>query len=149
MRLRGKQRLDYYLGGLLIGLLRPVVPCLGWLLQRDHAPTVRGDICVIKVLGGGSLVIAYPALLGLRERYPDRELSLICGRAVVPFAETLGIFDRLLVVDDSDPVRLATGTAAAIRGAWRVDTVLDLEVYSRLSTVLSLLTARGTASAST
>jgi ADP-heptose:LPS heptosyltransferase len=101
---------------------------------------VGGRLCVFKLVGGGSLVIAFPALLGLRQRYPDVELSLLCTPAVVPFAETLGVFDRLIVIDDSRPLPLL-GTA--LGAAWRLlgtDTVIDLEVHSRLSTVFSLLT---------
>ena len=36
MKLVDKQRLDYYVGGSLIFLLRPVVAVLGQLLRRDH-----------------------------------------------------------------------------------------------------------------
>jgi ADP-heptose:LPS heptosyltransferase len=135
-----KQALDYYAGGLGILLLRPVVFALGRLLRRDHTLRVDGEICIQKLLGGGSLVLAFPALLGLRRRHPDATLSLLCSRDVAPFAETLGVFDRIRIVDDSSLPRLLTSAFAAWRGCRRADTVVDFEVHSRLSTIFSVAT---------
>src|SRR5262245_47517837 len=140
MNLRRKQRIDWVAGGVLIVLLRPVVLLLGWLLRRDHTLRLGRRVSVFKLLGGGSLVIAFPALLGLRQRHPDGELSLLCTPAVVPFAESLRIFDRLIVIDDSSLVRLLSTSLRAWRELLGTDTVIDLEVHSRLSTVFTLLT---------
>lgn len=140
MNLRRKQRIDWVLGGVLIVLLRPAVLLLGRLLRRDHSLRVGRRVAVFKLLGGGSLVIAFPALLGLRRRYPDGELSLLCTPAVAAFAETLHVFDRLILIDDSSAPRLLWTT---LRSWWQLlgtDTVIDLEVHSRLSTVFTLLT---------
>jgi ADP-heptose:LPS heptosyltransferase len=140
VNLRVKQRIDWVAGGILIALLRPAVVLLGRILRRDHALRVGPRVCVFKLVGGGSLVIAYPALLGLRQRYPTAELSLLCTPAVAPFAETLRVFDRLVVIDDSSLLRvLGTAFTAWLR-LLGTDTVIDLEVHSRLSTVYSLLT---------
>ena len=95
MNLQARKALDYYAGGLGMALLRPLVWLSGRLLRRDHTPEVRGSLCVVKMLGGGNLVIAYPALLGLRLRHPDATLSLITVREVRPFADSLGVFDRV------------------------------------------------------
>lgn len=141
MKLQTKKTVDYYLGGLLMALLKPWVWGLGLVMKRDHDLTVRGRLCVIKMLGGGSLVIAYPALLGLRRRYPETAISLITTREIQPFAETLGVFDRIDVIDDSTPLRtLWTGLRAWRRNVG-ADTTIDLEVYSRLTTILSTMTA--------
>jgi ADP-heptose:LPS heptosyltransferase len=139
VNLRVKQRLDWVVGGILIALLRPAVALLGRLLRRDHTLRVGPRVCVFKLLGGGSLMVAFPALLGLRERHPTTELSLLCTPAVVPFASTLRIFDRLIVIDDSSLPRLLASGLRAWRTLLRTDTVIDLEVYSRLSTVVTLL----------
>jgi ADP-heptose:LPS heptosyltransferase len=140
VNLRVKQRLDWVAGGILLALLRPAVSLLGRLLRRDHTLRVGGRVCVFKLVGGGSLVIAYPALLGLRRRYPTIELSLLCTPAVAPFAQTLRVFDRLIVIDDSSALRLLWTVLTAWVRLLGTDTVIDLEVHSRLSTVYSLLT---------
>lgn len=140
MTLREKKLLDYYLGGFLMAILKPVVWLLGRILRRDHDVTPRGEICFIKLLGAGSLVIAFPALLAIRNRYPHLPLSLITTRRIGPFAELLGIFERIHMVDDSSLTSLVWSGFRCLRRVFHVDTVVDLEVYSRLSTVLSTVT---------
>jgi ADP-heptose:LPS heptosyltransferase len=140
LNLHGKRRLDWVLGGTLIGLLRPAVLTLGRLAQRDHTLRLGARLCVFKLLGGGSLVVAFPALLGLRRRHPDVELTLLCTPSVALFARTLGVFDRMIVIDDSSVLRLLRTALSAWFRLLGTDTVVDLEVHSRLSTVYSLLT---------
>lgn len=139
--IRQRQLLDYYLGGLLFYLIGPLVFILGKILNRDHRIHELKEICISKLLGGGSLVIALPALLGLRRRFPQARISLLTTREVAPFAETLGIFDRILVIDDRSPWRLIRSSLVCLRASFGVDTFVDYEVYSRLSSVFSVLTA--------
>ena len=87
MRLKDKQRLDYTLGGVGIFVLKPLAVLLGNLLRRDHSLIVKDHVAVIKMLGGGSLVIALPALLGLRRKYPHIRLSLVTTSSLKPFAD--------------------------------------------------------------
>jgi ADP-heptose:LPS heptosyltransferase len=143
MTVDDKQRLDRALGAWLLVVLRPLAQAIGKLMRRDHASDPRGEIAFIKLLGGGSLLVALPALLGVRRRFPERSLTLVCGSPVAPFAELLGIFDRIERVDDAGGVVRLVASAARILFALarrRVDTVVDLEVYSQLTTVFSLLT---------
>jgi len=141
LKLRAKQRLDAFAGGLAILLLKPLTRLLGLVLRRDHDIRPKGDIVILKMLGGGSLVLAYPALLGLRRAYPDRRLRLVCTGATRPFAELLGLFDEIHSVDDGGSLfRLVGSSLAALRAVFRCDTIIDLEVYSRLSTIFCLLT---------
>jgi ADP-heptose:LPS heptosyltransferase len=140
MSTKSKIALDRYLGGALIVLLNFVARLLGFLLRRDHALPVRGYITVIKMLGGGSLVMALPALLGVRRKYPAVKMRLLTTGAVAPFAETLGVFDEILVLDDRSFASLAVNGLRGLRACSGNDTVIDLEIYSYLSTVLSILT---------
>src|SRR5205807_7544674 len=86
MTVADKQRVDRIFGPWLIVLLRPLAQLAGKLLGRDHSSAPRGEIVFIKLLGGGSLLIALPALLGVRRRYPNLSLTLVCGSPVAPFA---------------------------------------------------------------
>jgi ADP-heptose:LPS heptosyltransferase len=140
MNLRVKKRLDYYVGGALIALSKPLVMLAGRILQRDHDPRPRGEILVLKLLGGGSLLIAAPALLGIKRAHPACRLSLMTTPAVAPFAELLGVFDRIYLLDDRSFLRMLASAARCWSRTLGVDTVIDLEVYSRLSTVFSALT---------
>ena len=138
-----KQRLDRILGAWLLVMLRPLAQLAGKVMRRDHASPPRGEIVFVKLMGGGSLLIALPSLLGVRRRFPERPLTLVCGSPVAPFAELIGVFDRIEIVEDRRGILALIASAARILFALirrRVDTVVDLEVYSQLTTVFSLLT---------
>ncbi len=142
LNIRTKQKMDNLLGNALLLILRLPVIILGKLMKRDHSPQVQGDILVIKMLGGGSLVIAYPALLAIRKRYPQKRLMLLTTGTIRPFAETLQVFDEILCIEDRNHFSLVRSSLAVwLRCLGSVDTVVDLEVYSKLTTVFSVLTA--------
>jgi len=139
MKLSTKRKVDYVVGGIGIFLLHPWVTLLGKILRRDHSAVIKEHALVIKMLGGGSLVIALPALLGLRRKYPGIRLSLASTKTVKPFAEVLSIFDDIMIIDDKSIITLLGSGIRLLFRLFGVDTVFDFEVYSRLSTVLSVL----------
>lgn len=142
MKLRTRLLIDYYFGGFLHAVLRVPTIALGKLLKRDHELGPVKEIAVLKLLGGGSLVIAYPALLALRRLPHIERLTLITSEAIAPFGESLGIFDEIVVVRvEKGLVTLGLDSLAAFRRLFRHDAIVDLEIHSRLSTVFSLLTA--------
>lgn len=135
-----KKSLDFWVGNLLLLCLKPMARFLGKVLRRDHTPGVQGEIAILKLLGGGSLVIALPALLGLRQRYPNSKMVMVTTPAIKPFAETLGIFDEYVVVNDQGFLNLAMSSLKALWRLFKIDTIVDLEVHSRLSTIFCLFT---------
>jgi ADP-heptose:LPS heptosyltransferase len=143
MRIEQKQLLDRLLGGWLLVLLRPIAQAIGKALGRNHGVVPRGEIVFIKMVGGGSLLLCLPSLLGLRRQRPDLCMTLVCGRGVAPFAELIGLFDRIEVVEDGKGLAHLLASSGGVLASLmlrRVDTVVDLEVYSILTTVFSLLT---------
>ena len=114
MTVADKQRVDRIFGPWLVVLLRPLAQLAGKLLGRDHSSAPRGEIVFIKLLGGGSLLIALPALLGVRRRYPNLSLTLVCGSPVAPFARLIGIFDRMEVMNDRRGAFALLASAARI-----------------------------------
>ncbi|HEY1183982.1 MAG TPA: hypothetical protein VGE89_07345, partial [Bryobacteraceae bacterium] len=141
MNLRSKLFLDYYFGGFLHAVLRVPTILLGKLLRRDHDLSRCREIAILKLLGGGSLVIAYPALLALRRLPGIEKLTLITTPAIAPFGALLGIFDETVIVrDDRGLPTLAADSARAFRKLFRHDALIDLEIHSRLTTVFALLT---------
>ncbi|HVW21308.1 MAG TPA: hypothetical protein VHC86_08840 [Opitutaceae bacterium] len=138
--LRRKLVIDYYLGSLLHALLKPPTIAAGKLLRRDHDLQHCSSVTVLKMLGGGSLVIAYPALLALKRSTKIRRLCLVTTPAVEPFARVLGLFDEIITIRDRSLTSLAADSARAAIRLRRCDALVDLEVHSRLTTVFSLLT---------
>jgi ADP-heptose:LPS heptosyltransferase len=133
--------IDYYVGNILIVFLKPFVSLFGTFLKRDHTLELRKNVTIVKLLGGGSLVIAFPSLLGLRNKYPDLKINLVTTRGVTPFARSLNIFDKIFEIDYSGINRLLISTFKTFFKILRTDTIIDLEAHSRLTTVFSGLSA--------
>jgi len=131
---------DYYIGGTLQAVLKPVTVLLGKILRRNHDLSRCSSVTFIKMLGGGSLVIAYPALLALKSSPQIKQLRLITTPAVKPFAEVLGVFDEIIVIRDNSAATLMGDALGALRKLYRCDAIVDMEIHSRLTTVFSVLT---------
>ena len=106
VNLRVKLLADYYVGGTLQAILKPATVLLGKILRRDHDLARCSSLTFIKMMGGGSLVIAYPALLATKNSPQVKQLRLITTSAVKPFAEILGVFDEIIVIRDDSAVTL-------------------------------------------
>ena len=141
MTFRAKQLVDYWLGGLALLLLWIPMYLVGLVMRRDHSLTRRKGCAIVKMVGAGSVFLAMPSLQAVRREFPDGAFCLVCTREVANFARGFGWFDHYCVIDDSGVLRLTVSTARAI---WYVarhcDHVIDLEVHSRLTTVISVLT---------
>jgi ADP-heptose:LPS heptosyltransferase len=139
--LRAKQAVDFWLGGLLLLLLFPLVRGLGLLLRRDHSLGDRKGCAVIKLVGAGSLFQAMPSLHAIRGEFPAGRFYLVGTRAVTEFAESFGWFDACWVIDDTNPWRLLRSCLIALyRIAQNCDHMIDLEIHSRLTTIFTVFT---------
>jgi ADP-heptose:LPS heptosyltransferase len=140
MNLRTQRKVDNYVGRLAIAALRPATMLLGRILRRNHDLTIGAEVVWIKMLGGGSLILAMPMLLGFRRAYPGARMVLVTTPAVKPFAELTGVFDEYRVIDVR---RIGPLIVTAMRTWWatlRADCIIDLEVHSRMTTVFTTLT---------
>lgn len=140
LSLRDKKLIDWFIGGLFYYILAPFVVLLGKILKRDHSLAPQGSIFIMKMIGGGSLIIAFPALLGIRSKFPKQRMVLVTSTSVAPFARLMGIFDEIILIEDSSVGALLRSSISALIRAFRCDTFIDLEVYSRLSSVFSIIT---------
>jgi ADP-heptose:LPS heptosyltransferase len=140
MQLRTKLIADYYIGGLLHVVLKPAAILLGKVMRREHSLQPCGTLTVVKMLGGGSLAIAYPSFLALKRMPGLEKFQIVTTPAIEPFARALGIFDEILVIRDDSVTGLLVDGMGALRRLFRTDAIVDLEIYSRLTTVFSLLT---------
>lgn len=140
MHLRTQKLIDNYAGGAAIAVLRPATMLLGALLRRNHELTVGEEVVWVKMLGGGSLVLAMPMLLGFRKTHPNVRMVLVTTPAVKPFAELLGVFDEYRIIDARSSFALLWTALVALIRTLRADCIVDLEVHSRLTTVFTTLT---------
>lgn len=135
-----KKKFDFYIGGLGVALLYFPVRILGLILHRDHQLKDPKHLAVLKILGGGSLLMIYPVLSNFREKNPQTKITLICGRSIQNFAEMYKIFDEIKVIDDRSFFQFVkTGLSAFFFLLKNVDVTLDLEIHSRITTLLTTL----------
>lgn len=135
-----QRRVDNYVGRLGIAVLRPVAMILGAVLRRNHELTVGAEVVWMKLLGGGSLLIAMPMLLGFRRAHPNVKMVLITTPSVKPFAELMGVFDEYRIIDNRGPLRILASAFRTLVRTLRADCIVDLEVHSRLTTIFTTLT---------
>ncbi|HTN18113.1 MAG TPA: glycosyltransferase family 9 protein [Chitinophagaceae bacterium] len=143
MQVRQKQKIDKLLGYFLIGLLWPFTRLLGLLMRRDHTlHEAPQRIVFIKLLGLGSLVLASDAIAMIRDKYPNAHLILLTDRNIAAGIRPFGLYDEIREVDSNHFFRTCRQMLAFLfeSWTWRRLCIVDLEVYSKLTTILSLLT---------
>lgn len=143
MNLKVKQFLDVYAGRVLLAVNLIAVRGLGLLLKRNHTLSrPPAHVLVIKILGLGSVIMASDAIYSMRKKYPQARFNLICGKGVAAGIEPTKLFDEIWVIDDSSAWRLFTSSLNCLIKSWKCSNrwVVDLEVYSVLTTILSAWT---------
>ena len=139
MNIERLRKFDFFIGSVLIVILRPASILLGKLLKRNHDLDIKKQLVVMKIKGGGSLLLASPALLSLRKKYPDKKFTLVTSAEVKPFAELMGVFDEFVLVDTTSFFSFFFSCTNALSKTWRADGLINFEIHSKLTTVFSSL----------
>lgn len=139
MDIEFQRRLDRMVGGVICGLLSWVPGAC-----REPTPQARPErILVILLTEMGSLVLARPMFERLRQRYPDASVFALV------FEQNREVLDLLGVVPEQhvftvrntsmrDFVRDSMRALGLMRRN-RIDTVIDCELFSRVSSIYSFL----------
>ena len=70
---------------------------------KRKLPEKFGIVAVLKFLGNGSLILAAPALYGLKKRYPQAKMILYTTKSLQPHAGMLKLFDEIILLTPSRP----------------------------------------------
>lgn len=143
MQLPANRKLDKYIGYCLIFFLLPVTRLLGILMRRNHSlQQPPQHLLFIKLLGLGSLVVATDSIKAMRQRWPNTRFILLTDTNIARGIEPFHVFDEIWPVDISSLSITISTSFQFITRSWRLKKlwVADLEVYSKLTTVYSLLT---------
>jgi ADP-heptose:LPS heptosyltransferase len=96
------------------------------------------SIIFIKMLGGGSLFVAYPAILSLKKQFPNLKLKIFTTTYIESFIKEMGVFDEITCINS--PKALHKIALNIIQGLFsKKRAVINLEVNSLLSNVFSSL----------
>ncbi len=142
MKLKTKRLLDHYLGNFCIVGLSFLVRLVGVVLRRNHATLPADTILILKFQGIGSLAIAMPAIRALRLRCKKSKLVFWGTRTTCLLAREMDEFDEVIELDDRNVGRALFSVAHNLYAIYRkkIDWMVDLEVYSKLSVVLGTST---------
>ncbi|KAI9433764.1 hypothetical protein F5148DRAFT_1307837 [Russula earlei] len=130
-------------GYLLIAALLPVTRLLGITLRRNHTQEEPPQhLLFIKLLGLGSLVLATDAIAAIRKQWPDTKLILLTDTNIAAGIAPFELFDEIWTIPSGNLFRTFAQAFRHLVHTWKLKHlwVADLEVYSKLTTVYSLLT---------
>jgi len=109
----------------------------------DFAEFVPRNILVIMLSEMGSLVLAQPMFAYLRERYPQTNIYAILfkrNRECLELFDVVAPNNIFTIQDDSFPCLIKDAIRAVVRmRALKIDSVIDCELFSRISSILSFL----------
>jgi ADP-heptose:LPS heptosyltransferase len=123
--------------------LAPAAIILGFLLRRKHGiEQPPSTILFIKLMGLGSLVSSSNSIMHIRSKYPEARLVLLSDENIIEGIKPFGLFDQFLAIKSGNILQTAGSAVNILFKSWRMPRlwVVDLEVYSKLTTVYSLLT---------
>ncbi len=143
MKLTTQRRIDRYVGTPACAVLTALVRLRERLAPPRDRPRRPRKVLFVELSEMGSTILASAAIRRLQERYPDAEHCFVIFERNAPSLRLLGLFAERNIFtmrDDS----LATVGADLLRfmrfcRAQQIDTVIDLELFSRVSSLLSLL----------
>ncbi|MCB0332995.1 MAG: glycosyltransferase family 9 protein [Bdellovibrionales bacterium] len=137
------QRVDHWVGVPLCGVLACFLSLKRFLFPLHRETSIR-NILFIELSEMGSTVLAWPAMREAQKLTGESgELFFLIFESNKESISLLNIIpkDNILTIDDRNFWRLTVSTAALIPRLWhfKIDTTIDLELYSRFTAILSLL----------
>lgn len=100
-------------------------------------------ILIILLSEMGSLVLAHPMFMRLKQKYPDASLHIMMFRKNREVLDLLGVIpeENVLTINDGVLAEFAADSLSNIRKmrAMKFDVVIDCELFSRVSSIFSYL----------
>ena len=139
MKIDTQRFIDRYVGTFICRIFS-----LYYRLVKKEVPAFEPHrILIILLSEMGALVLAYPMFQRLREKYPEAELNVMLFKKNREVVELLQIVPskNILTIDDRSILSLIRDLLQTIAGMRRIkpDTVIDCELFSRISSILSFL----------
>lgn len=142
MKLTTQRRIDRYVGIPACFVLTTLVRLFGWALPRRGDPS-SPRVLFIELSEMGSTILASAAIRKLQARHHSGEHCFVIFKRNAPSLRLLKLFrdDRIFAMRDDSIWHLLVDVVGFIRfcRAHRIDTAIDLELFSRISSLLSLL----------
>ncbi len=142
MNIKFQRAVDRFVGVPICALLS-LVEHLRNVLGVTAPPSPPHRILVILLSEMGSLVLAHPMFMRLRQQYPDASLHVMLFGKNREVLDLLGVIPEanVLAINDRSLMGFAMDSLSAIRRmrALKFDVVIDCELFSRVSSIFSYL----------
>jgi ADP-heptose:LPS heptosyltransferase len=142
MKLTTQRRIDRYVGIPACFVLTALVRLFGWFAPRKSGPG-SPRVLFIELSEMGSTILASAAIHRLQERYHSEEHCFVIFKRNAPSLRLLKLFrdDRIFAMRDDSIWNLLVDVVRFVGFCrqHRIDTAIDLELFSRVSSLLSLL----------
>jgi ADP-heptose:LPS heptosyltransferase len=144
MKLQTQRWIDRWVGQLLCGAVSLWARLVGTSNPRVDRSRAPRHILVILLSEMGSVVLAGPMFAALRQRYPGATVHVLQLKKNQEVARMLGLAaaEHMHAIDDSSGFRLLRDILRVTLAMRRLplDAVVDCELFSRVSSLLSYLT---------
>ena len=142
MDLNAKRQIDYWVGSMFLLALSPFFLLARRLFPRGESGKSARRILVMKFQGMGSMVLARPGLRLLRREYPEATILFWGTPATCGLARLCPEIDEVIELEDRSLFSAFRSLWMTLPRFWskRIDWAFDLEVYSKLSSFLLVLT---------
>ena len=139
MNIKFQRTVDRYAGVPICALLS----LLDRIRGKAKVSATPRRILIILLSEMGSLVLAHPMFARLKQKYPDASIHVLLFAKNREVLDLLGVIpeENVLTLDDSSLGGLVRDSIKAIRTlrALKIDTVIDCELFARISSIFSYL----------
>lgn len=141
MKLQTQRQIDRWLGQVLCGVVSAWVQLTRLWRKPAVVPQDARQILVILLSEMGSIVLAGPMFAALRQRYPNASIHILQLKKNQEVTRLLSLTEaaNMHSIDDSSGLKLVGDilrVSAKLRGIG-IDAVIDCELFSRVSALLS------------
>jgi ADP-heptose:LPS heptosyltransferase len=141
------RRLDYWLGVPICFLLTLCFRISSAFAKTSRPAGEPRNVLFIELAEMGSMVLACPAVQRLRSAHPQAVVFFLVFKHIADSVRVLELVpdDQVLTIDASSFGALLRDSFRFIRDArrLRIDTTINLEVFTRFSTILACLSGAG------
>ncbi len=145
MQISVLRKLDKYIGPFICNFLL-FIRMFFLTVKRDGRISLQQNhknILVVKFFGMGTIFLASPALMKLKDKYPDANITIMTLLANRECCEVLPSIDNVICINIDNFSAFIHTSFAALRNIRKreIDLVLDFEFLSKFSAMISLLTS--------
>lgn len=138
-----KIKIDRILSGALAYILDRMAFFLGRFLNINHSITKENvkNVVIAKYLGLGSIVRSQVIIEDIKTVFPNAKIYYLTSKKNKAIFDIIRNVDKVFTIDDAGIISMAFSTFNLIKNLLKikVDIFMDLEVYSRYSTCISIM----------